>query len=118
MERAVRQNKYAGAVLALLVVALLVATMLTGCATISGTALTSEQMAAQGIDEMAMRRGRAIAVTSCAECHRFYWPREYSPEEWPGIARDMGGQASLSKAQIANLELYLVESSRTTRERQ
>jgi len=90
--------------------------LLMSCATASGPAMTGEQMAAAGVDGASMRSGRILAVTECAECHRFYWPHEYSPEEWPAITRKMGGRASLSKSQIKDLELYFVTMSKATRE--
>jgi uncharacterized protein with PIN domain len=101
------QRKFAVAVLLFLA-----ATSFLGCATTSEPVLTSEQMAARGIDEAAMRRGRALAMTECTECHRYYWPHEYSVEQWRGIVKKMGKRASLSKSQIEDLELYFV----TTRE--
>jgi uncharacterized protein with PIN domain len=69
-------------------------------------------MAAQGADEAALRRGRALAMTECTECHRYYWPHEYSAEQWRGIVKKMGKRASLSSAQTEAVELYFV----TTRE--
>ena len=110
MRETTLKKRCAAAVLAFLAAALLI-----GCATMSEPGLTSERMAAAGVDEAAMRRGRALAVTTCAECHRFYWPHEYSAEEWPGIARKMGNRASLSKSQVDDLVLYLVTTSRAVR---
>jgi hypothetical protein len=86
-----------------------------GCATTAESGLTAELMAAEGIDEARVRRGRALAVTGCAECHRFYWPHEYSPEEWPGIVKKMGNRSALDSAQTADVELYFVTTSRALR---
>ena len=86
-----------------------------GCATTADQALMEESMAAEGIDAAGVRRGRALAVTGCAECHRFYWPHEYSPEEWPGIVRKMKNRASLDSGQADAVELYFAETSRAMR---
>ena len=86
-----------------------------GCATTGEPALTAESMAAEGVDAAAMRRGRALAATECAECHRFYWPHEYSPEEWPGIVKKMGKRAALGREQTDAVELYFVTTSRAMR---
>jgi len=85
------------------------------CATTSGPALTDEQMAELGVDEALLARGRALAVTECAECHRFYWPREYSSAEWPNIIKKMGDRASLRRSDIEALELYFVALSGAVR---
>lgn len=100
---------------AVAVFALFAAVIFIGCATSSEHVPTSEQLTARGIDEAAFRRGRALAVTECASCHRFFRPGEYSHEEWPGIIRKMGGRASLSKSQTADIELYLVTMSHAAR---
>jgi len=34
------------------------------------------------VDVEAFREGRTLAVTRCAQCHRFFFPKEFSPEEW------------------------------------
>ena len=86
-----------------------------GCATTAEPALTAESMAAEGVDAASVRRGRALAVTGCAECHRFYWPHEYSPEEWPRIVRKMRNRASLDSGQADAVELYFVATSRAMR---
>ncbi len=103
-------RRYACAILVLLSAGLYI-----GCATTGEPALTAESMAAEGIDEAGLRRGRVLAVTGCAECHRFYWPHEYSPEEWPGIVKKMGNRASLSSEQTDDVELYFVATSRAMR---
>jgi hypothetical protein len=91
---------------------LLLSFFAAACATTGGSGLTSAQLKAQGVDEGAFRRGRALSVTECAECHRLYRPSEYSPEEWGPISRKMGARASLGKDQIADMELYFVTASR------
>ena len=95
---------------------LLLSFFAAACATTGGSALTGEQLRAQGVDEAAYFRGRALSVTECAECHRLFRPSEYSPEEWGPIARKMGARASLGKDQIADMELYFVTASRARME--
>jgi hypothetical protein len=92
-----------------------------GCATSSTPLPISEPSLVQGqfneqSDLESLRRGRALAVTECAECHRFYWPHEYSPSAWPGIVRNMGRLASLNKDQIRDVERYYVSASRAERD--
>ena len=65
-----------------------------------------------GTDIDALRMGRAILVTECANCHRLFLPAEYSPEQWGGIVKRMANRASLGEDQAADLELYLAVSSR------
>jgi mono/diheme cytochrome c family protein len=107
MEKNISNKKYM-----ITISLLLIAAFFVGCATNQVAVLTSEQMAAQGIDETALRRGRALAMTECTECHRFYRPHEYSPEQWPGIIERMGRRASLSGSQIEDVRLYFVTMSR------
>ena len=97
------------------IMAILVAALFAGCATTSSPMLTSEELEELGVDEATLRRGRILAVTECAACHRFYWPSEYSPEEWPPIIRKMGNRASLSKDQVSELEAYMVTMSGKSR---
>lgn len=89
-----------------------------GCASSLNTLPTPQQLDAlgavpDGVDARALRRGRALVVTACAECHKLYWPHAYRPEAWRPLARKMGRLASLSRRQIADLELYLVTASRS-----
>jgi hypothetical protein len=90
--------------------ALGVAAVLAGCATSAGTLPTPGQLAS-GADMASLRRGRALAVTDCTSCHRLYWPREYQPDEWPRIVREMAGLMSLSKTQVRDLTLYFRAAS-------
>lgn len=99
-----------------LVAVLGVLTTLIGCMTSSNWLPTAEQlltrgMVPEGAESAALRRGRALAVTECAGCHRFYWPQEYPPGAWPKIVRDMGSRMSLGKEQAEALELYFLAAS-------
>ena len=58
------------------------------------------------VDVTALDRGRAIAITECAGCHRHYWPEERRPNHWSRILRKMGERASLSGEEVEDLELY------------
>jgi len=90
---------------------------LSGCATGKASLPTADALGAAGAlpggtDMDALRRGRAILVTECANCHRLFLPAEYSPEQWGGIVKRMANRASLGDDQAADLELYLAVSSR------
>lgn len=65
-----------------------------------------------GADTAALDRARALAITECAACHRFFWPREYPPESWRAVIPDMGRRASLSQSQIEALQVYFEAASR------
>lgn len=62
-----------------------------------------------------LERGRALVVTSCAECHRQHWPHEYSPREWRSVMGTMGSRASLSAADRAAVLTYLQAAARHQR---
>jgi mono/diheme cytochrome c family protein len=91
---------------------------LSGCATGKASLPTANALGAagalpRGTDIDALRRGRAILVTECANCHRLFLPAEYSPEQWGGIVKRMANRASLGEDQAADLYLYLSTASRT-----
>ena len=62
-----------------------------------------------------MQRGRALAVTECTTCHRFFFPYEYPSAIWSKLTKNMGRKASLSNRQIGDLTRYMVAASRVTR---
>ena len=62
-----------------------------------------------------MRRGRALVITECTGCHRFFWPCEYSPMMWAGLMQSMGNRIALSRRQIGDMTRYMVAASRATR---
>ena len=68
----------------------------------------------QGTDCDSLWRGRALAVTECAPCHRFLWPHEYPPEAWPALVKRMGTKTNLSSRQVADVTRYMVAASRAT----
>jgi len=103
-------------ILALLAIAAVVGGI-SGCTTGKASLPTADALGAAGAlpggtDMDALRRGRAILVTECANCHRLFLPAEYSPEQWGGIVKRMANRASLGEDQAADLELYLAVSSR------
>ncbi len=75
---------------------------------------TAETLRPQAQEEetASLRRGRALALTSCASCHRPFGPESRPAEAWPGILRDMGRRASLSFRQTADLERYMAAAAR------
>lgn len=94
--------------------------IIAGCAASSDSLLTAKQLVSSGlasenVDMDALRRGRALAVRECAACHRFYFPKEYSSEEWPKIIRKMGKRMGLDQRDIADLDLYFQLANRSER---
>ena len=72
--------------------------MVSGCPGPAGSVLMREQLRQYGIpdkDIKAFQKGKELAVMECATCHRFFLPREYSPEEWVGIIRNQAKRLSL-----------------------
>ena len=65
------------------------------------------------IHKESFKRGRALAATECADCHRFYSPREYSPAEWERIIRRKAKRLSLGQEQMADINLYFQTASKT-----
>lgn len=53
-----------------------------------------------------LKKGRILAMTECAECHRYYSPEEYTPEEWDEIIRGKAQRLSLRADQVDALNLY------------
>ncbi len=91
----------------------------SGCCTTYTPLPTNDELASmgavpQGADYDSLCRGRALAVTECAACHRFLWPYEYPPEAWPGLVNRMGGKTQLSRRQIGDVTRYMVAASRAT----
>jgi hypothetical protein len=91
-----------------------------GCSTLDSSLPTAEslliyEIVPKDVDTKALNRGRALAVTECSGCHRFFFPQEYSPEEWRRIIRAMGKRMSLGGKQIEDLNLYFQLTSRALR---
>ena len=95
---------------------LLLCSLFLACGTYTGSLPTPEQLAAsvginKGLDTDSLRRGRALAVTECVACHRFFYPREYSPEEWNEIILKKAKRLSLGKKQMEDIGFYLTTAS-------
>jgi len=94
--------------------------LIAACTITTRSLPTADQLAKyQGsdikVDVNTLRRGRALAVTNCADCHRFFYPEEYSNGEWPEIIRDMAKMSSLNNKQIEDVMYYFNVASRTVR---
>lgn len=63
-------------------------------------------------DPEAIARGRSLAVAHCASCHRFYQPREYPPEAWPGIVRSMAELTPVTADELLDIARYYVDAAR------
>ena len=55
--------------------------LLAGCGATSMSLPTAEQLTAndvaEEVDMGALKRGRALALKECSNCHRFFYPEEY-----------------------------------------
>jgi len=67
----------------------------------------SEKVLYEGTDKESYLRGRSLVMTECINCHRFYSPDEYSPEEWKKIISRKKQRLSLSEDQEKDINLYL-----------
>lgn len=92
----------------------------SGCCSTYTPLPTNDELASlgalpQGADYDSLMRGRALAVTECAPCHRFIWPYEYPPEAWPSLVSRMGSnRTNMSRRQIGDVTRYMVAASRAT----
>ena len=64
-------------------------------------------------DLASLNRGRVSAIMDCRECHRQYWPQEFTAKRWPDLADEMGEEAFLRDDEIDELIAYLVAASKT-----
>jgi len=101
------------------IVTLLLAGFLSGCATSNWSMPTAERLVELGIVEAnadldSLKRGRLTAIMDCRDCHRQYWPQEFSAKRWPRLSHNMGRLASMNDETISSLEFYMVEASKTT----
>jgi mono/diheme cytochrome c family protein len=88
-----------------------------GCITLERSLPTAETLLTydtvpKDVDTKALNRGRALAVTQCSSCHRFFFPDEYLPEEWRAIIRNMAQRMSLNQKQVEDIDLYFQVASR------
>ena len=97
-------------------IGVLVCSIFLACGTHNALLPTAEQLAASGgipdgPNTDALKSGRALALTECVACHRFFYPGEYSPEEWNEIIQNKAKRLSLGKEQTADISLYLQTAS-------
>jgi len=100
-----------------LIVVVLSFAILSACKTYTSSLPTPEQLdtlgrVPEGLDKDSLSRGRALAMTECAGCHRFYFPKEYSPEEWDRIILKHSKRLSFDKKQMKKINLYFQTASR------
>jgi len=91
--------------------------ILLACKTYTGSLPTPDQLdklgrVPEGLDQDSLSRGRALAMTECADCHRFYFPKEYSPEKWNKVIMKHSKRLSFHKKQIEDINLYFQTASR------
>ena len=91
-------------------------TMLCSCTTdhtslLSQTQKTGGEIRLDNIENSLLRKGHVLARTECAECHRFYSPEEYTPEEWDRIIKEKAQRLSIRKDQVEALDYYFKTES-------
>lgn len=94
------------------------ASVLQGCASTPRSMPTPAKLVELGIvtpdaDLESLKRGRTIAIMDCRQCHRQYWPQEYSAKRWPRLSRNMGRLAAMDRDAINDLMDYMIAASRT-----
>ena len=95
---------------------LLIALAMAACVITTRSLPTAEELPSAGeSDREALNRGRALAVTECAECHRFYWPEEYDAKQWEKIIHRMAPLSSLNKGQSKDLKGYMTTAAEAVR---
>jgi nitrate/TMAO reductase-like tetraheme cytochrome c subunit len=50
---------------------------------------------------------KILFENSCNQCHKLYFPNEYSKEQWPKILKNMQKNAELSDTQIIGILDYI-----------
>jgi hypothetical protein len=98
---------------------LLLILVAASCASVGGqrTVPTADRVAtASGMDPDALLNGRGLYTRNCMDCHRQYFPEEYTPAAWKSIIPAMGDRAGLSELETHNVLLFLSEASRMTRQ--
>ncbi len=92
--------------------------LLAGCGAPSMSLPTAEQLVAHevagNVDPGTLKRGRALALKDCSNCHRFYYPEEYPPQAWPKIIRSKGKRLLLNRKQTEELLHYFQLSSKAS----
>lgn len=65
----------------------------------------------KAVDAEKFQEGRTLAVTRCAQCHRFFYPNEFSKEEWRKILNRKAQRLALRQRQVESLKLYFQASN-------
>ncbi|MHC4473261.1 MAG: hypothetical protein ACYTDY_02740 [Planctomycetota bacterium] len=76
--------------------------------------LSSGEMSVEA-EADALSQGRTVFLKGCAECHRYYWPEEYTATEWRELLPEMGGRTGLANDELRALTMYLATASEFTR---
>ena len=90
----------------------LVMAFLLACQTTPASMPVYSSQLNAGVDAAAYNRGRNLALTDCASCHRIYYPKEYTAAEWKRIMPPMGKRASLSAEDVEDLLIYYTENGK------
>ena len=93
--------------------AIVILFIIVGCATTEDLAplvdaTTIELAGAHEIDINRLQRGRALYITSCAQCHRPEPIVRYAQDEWRQILPRMGMYARLTPDDAGALRAYVV----------
>ena len=88
------------------------ALLVAGCAMSTRTMPPATELGGDPGSLESLERGRMLIVTECSECHRIYWPQEYSSRIWPEVLDDMGKRASLNEGQTHDIVEYYVAAAR------
>ena len=112
------RGRIARPLVAVVLVTLAAAIVLTGCQTTEqmappvGPALQS-MADRKDIDTAALEHGRRIYLTACARCHSVEPIDRYSEQKWTSILPDMTARSKLNPQQTSDLREYLFAARRT-----
>ncbi len=84
----------------------------------SANTLSGSGSSARTTPDNNLRRGRALLVTECTSCHRFFEPGEFEAEEWESILPAMIGRTAISKRQGTDLAAYVMSAARYAQEQE
>lgn len=100
----------------LMIIILLLLAAFAGCAPKIGAsgkaAAVPIPVSTTGTEQLAIKQGKLLAATSCITCHRFYFPKEYSPKQWDVILEWKRNRLSLTQSQVDCLGAYLKKRDR------
>lgn len=104
----------------MMLVAFLLSMILLACGSHTPTRTAPEEFSRgdqvpEDVDQESFVRGRALAMTECTGCHRYFYPREYTSDEWRRIIRKKTKRLSLIPKESEDLELFFRTASETAR---